>query len=109
MYFKFVLDVVGDAPELVGFIHFEVFVNVVAALFSFVVFLVLAKLLLIGRGLYTWIFAEGKVVAELTGSELTPEKIVQLSYLGTRKGGGIKRGFVWREFIFDRACPTFGE
>jgi hypothetical protein len=45
--------VVGDAPELVGFIHFEVFVNVVAALFSFVVFLFLAKLLLIGRGLYT--------------------------------------------------------
>ena len=42
------------------------------------------------------IFADGKVVAELTGSELTPEKIVQLSYLGTRKGGGIKRGFVWR-------------
>jgi hypothetical protein len=42
------------------------------------------------------IFAEGKVVAELTGRELTPEKIVELSYLGTRKGGGIKRGFVWR-------------
>ena len=41
------------------------------------------------------IFAEGKVVAELTGRELTPEKIVELSYLGTRKGGGIKRGFVW--------------
>jgi ribose transport system ATP-binding protein len=42
------------------------------------------------------IFADGKVVAELTGRELTPEKIVELSYLGTRKGGGIKRGFVWR-------------
>jgi ABC-type Mn2+/Zn2+ transport system ATPase subunit len=42
------------------------------------------------------IFAEGKVVAELVDRELTPEKIVELSYLGTRKGGGIKRGFVWR-------------
>ena len=42
------------------------------------------------------IFADGKVVAELVDRELTPEKIVELSYLGTRKGGGIKRGFVWR-------------
>ena len=42
------------------------------------------------------VFAEGKVVAELTGRELTPEKIVEISYLGTRKGGGVKRGFVWR-------------